>query len=170
MLLRGIDADELDVGRRLELVEQAGAERRASGRFLAGEPLAQVHVVHDLVAIVVLLGLLRVVVADRRADRNPIQHVAIRLEVGEEPVVVFVARVPGPQQEALLRVDVVAGGDDEPRVVQIDRVHERLRDFRWRFVPGDGLRMPTPKSPMTMNENGPASGACGSGSVRNSFL
>jgi hypothetical protein len=51
------------------------------------------------------------------------------LEIREEPIVVFVARIGSPQQKSLRRVDVVAGREHEPDVVRIDRALERLRHF-----------------------------------------
>ena len=60
---------------------------------------------------------------------HAVDDVAVRLEVREEPVVVFVAGVRGPQQERSGRVDVVAGRQDEPDVVGVDGALERLRDL-----------------------------------------
>src|SRR5688572_28605610 len=63
-LARAVEADELDVAPVAEAVEEAGADGRAPGLLLAGQPLGQVEVVHHLVAVVVDLGLVAVVVAE----------------------------------------------------------------------------------------------------------
>ncbi len=93
-----------------------------------------------------LLGLARVVVADRRADRNAIEHVAIGLEISEEPVVVLVAGVAGPQQKAARGVDVVAGREDQARVVLVeplgakDIVHLERDELALRAIGTPGRR------------------------------
>ena len=86
-----VEADELDRRSVAKAVEQAGPERRAAGGLFAGHSLAQVEIVFDLAAIVVVLALVRVVVADGRIDADAVDDVSIRLEEREEPVVVFVA-------------------------------------------------------------------------------
>ena len=68
VLFGGIEADELDRRPVAEAVEQAGPDRRTAGGLLAGDSLAQVEIVFDLAAIVVLLALVGIVVADRRID------------------------------------------------------------------------------------------------------
>ena len=80
----------------------------------------QKEVVHDLIAIVVVLGLAAVVIADARIHRHPIDHVAIRLEVREEPIVVFVAGLADRDpEEAPSRVDVVARRQNEADVLAL---------------------------------------------------
>src|SRR3954470_17621635 len=48
ILLRGVDADELDVRSKPEAIEQSRAERGAAGGFFAKYSLANVEVVLDL--------------------------------------------------------------------------------------------------------------------------
>ena len=90
----------------------------------------QVEVVLDLRAIVVLLGFIRVVIADRWIHRDAVDDVAIRLEEREEPVVVFIAGAADRDAEHThARVDVVAGGEHEADVVGIDHVAQRVGDL-----------------------------------------
>ena len=129
MFLGRIDAHELDVRGDPEAIEQTGADRRPAGRLFAGEPGREIEVVHDLPAVVALLGLAGVMVADRRAHRHTVDRIAVRLEEREEPVVVFRAGILGPQQEPLRGVDVVAGGQDQPDVLGVDGALQREPDF-----------------------------------------
>jgi hypothetical protein len=127
---RAVEADELDFGAESEAVEEAGSDRRAARRLLAQQALGQVEVVHDLVAVVVHLGLVAVVVSDRGIDGNAVDHVAIRLEVREVPVVVLVSgRTHRQTEEAAPGVDVVAGGQDQPHALAVHRSSKRLRDL-----------------------------------------
>ena len=157
MLLRRVEADELEVAPDVHAIEQAGIERRLAGRFVGRHPLAQEEVVEHLRAVVAILGLGRVVIADARIDRNAVQQIAIRLIEREEPVVVFVAVIADRQAEnAAAGVDVVAGRQHEAHVVLRRRRGASAAPIsRCRFV-GVDLRMPTPKSPMIANVTGPS--------------
>ena len=139
VLLRRIEADELDVGRDAEAVEQARPHRGAARGLFAGQPRRQVEVVHHLAAVVAFLGLAGVVVADRRAHRHPVDRVAVGLKEREEPVVVFVAGILGPEQESLRRVDVVAGRQDQAHVLGVDGALQRQPDLA---LPFDRRRRP----------------------------
>jgi hypothetical protein len=59
---RGVDADELHVPAVAEAVEEARADGGPPRGLLALEPLGEEEVVHELVAVVVDLGLVAVVV------------------------------------------------------------------------------------------------------------
>jgi len=97
---------------------------------IAGDALAQIQVVEQLLAIVAFLGLRAVMVADARIDRNPIQHVPVGLKKGEEPVVVLVtAATNGKAEDAVPRIDVVAGRHDHAGVVLLEGELHRLRDL-----------------------------------------
>jgi len=70
------------------------------------------------------------VVANRRVDRHAIHDVAIGLEVGKEPVIVFVARAAdGQSKNAAAGVDVVAGRQDQPDIVRVDDVPQGIRNL-----------------------------------------
>ena len=130
MLFGGIEADELDRRPIAKAVEQAGPDRRTAGGLLAGYSLAQVEIVFDLAAIVILLALVGIVVADRRIDADAIDDVSIRLEEREEPVVVFVsAAAARDETEQRLRVDIVPSRQHEADVVGIERGPERIADL-----------------------------------------
>src|SRR5918995_893252 len=130
ILFRGIDAHELDVRTITEPVEQPRTEGRPTRGLLRLDALAQVKVVFDLCAIVALLGLIRIVIADRRIHRNAVDDVAIRLEVREEPVIVFVAGVPRDQTEdAAAGVDVVAGREQQPHILRLDDAAESVANL-----------------------------------------
>ena len=98
--------------------------------FVGRHALAQKEVVEHLIAIVVILGLRRIVIADARIDRNAVQEIAIRLVEREEPVVVFVAVIADRQPEqALAGIDVVAGRQHEADVVRVDGQLQRVADL-----------------------------------------
>jgi hypothetical protein len=81
-----------------------------------------------LLAIVAVLRLRSVVVADARVHRNPIEHVAVRLKEREEPVIIFVTGGANRNAEdAVPGVDVVASRDDHPDVVLLEGKLHRLR-------------------------------------------
>ena len=83
-----------------------------------------------MLSVVAIYGLGGVVVADARVDRNAVQHVAIRLEEREEPVVVLDARGANRHAEdPMARVDVVAGRHDGADVVLLEGKLHRLRDL-----------------------------------------
>jgi len=80
-------------------------------------------------------------VANRGIHTHAIDHVAIGLEVGEEPIVILVARVAHRDAEKLLAcVNIVSRGQDEAQVVLIERCLERIRHLLLsailRFLPG----------------------------------
>ena len=88
--------------------------RRGRRPLSSGHPFAQVEVVFDLRAIVPLFCLVGVVVPNRGKHGHAVDHIAIGLEVGEEPVVVFVSAAANRNaQQPRAGVDVVAGGEDQ---------------------------------------------------------
>src|SRR5215213_7667883 len=89
-LLRRVETDELDVAPEAKAVEQSRIHRGASRGLFAGDALAQIQVVEQLLAIVVIFGLGGVVVADAGIHGHAVHHVSVRLEESKEPVVVFV--------------------------------------------------------------------------------
>ena len=96
--------------------------------LVAGDPLAQIEVVHQLLAVVVVLGLVGIVVADAGIGRDAVDDVAIRLKEREEPVVVFVAGIGADRQtkQPGAGVDVVSRRDDEPHLVRREHgIHRR---------------------------------------------
>jgi len=83
------------------------------------------------------------VVADAGVHRHAVDHVAIRLEEREEPVVVFIPlRADRQAQDAGARADVVASSEDEPHVVLVEGVLHRFGDLalaaRRRGLPDAG--------------------------------
>lgn len=85
-----------------------------------------------MLAVIALLGLVAVVVADRRVHRDAIDDVAVGLVEGEEPVVVLVPaalvteeRARQKTRQLVPQVDVVARGQEQARTVLVDRALQR---------------------------------------------
>ena len=110
----GVDAHELQQRTQLQPVEQARPERRPAGLGPGREPRRQVQVVLQLDPVVGRLLVGPVVVAGRGIERQVVDQVAVRLEVGEPPVVVVGAAVLGRAPGTV--VDRVAERDHEPDV------------------------------------------------------
>src|SRR5262245_30673474 len=82
ILLRCVDADEFDVASVAETIEQPRRKRRAARSLFGADALTQIEVILDLRPVIALLGLVIIVIADGGIDRNAVDDVAIRLEVG----------------------------------------------------------------------------------------
>jgi hypothetical protein len=122
---RGVDADELQGGSHAEAVEEAGTERRGVGLDLGSEPVVQVEVVGELVAVVRALAVGGLVVADGWEEGHTVEDVPIGFVEARVPLIILVARAGGV---LVAEGDVVPGGDDEPHAARVDRSLERLRD------------------------------------------
>src|SRR5687767_1757616 len=89
--LRRINAGELDIAAEADAIKESRPEGCAASCFFASDALHDVKVVLDLRAVVAVFGLRGVVIADRGIHRHTVYDIAVRLEVGKEPVVIFVA-------------------------------------------------------------------------------
>src|SRR6185295_5055020 len=120
--LRRIDTQELDISAKSHPIKQSLLERRMPDQLLCRHSLDQIEVVHHLIAVIALLGLVVVVVSNGRINRHAIDDIAIRLIVGEEPIVVFVAGVLYWQAEkSLSSVDIVPSSQHEANVSLVYR-------------------------------------------------